>query len=133
MRITRCVLSGSYRREPVALEREYRELVAHGCQVLSPHRLNFTNQQDAFVKDEGETLMSADEIERHHLLSLRQADFLWLHCPNGYIGVSTAMEIGYALSLQLPVFCKTKPQEAVFSQFITIVPSVCMAIEERYQ
>lgn len=129
MQVIRCALSGSYRRDFRTLERDYRELVANGCQILSPHRLDIVNPEEAFVKDGAEVDLSAYEIERHHLLALRQADFLWLHCPNGYIGVSGAMEVGYALALGIPIFAKVQPNEVVFERQITIVPSVFMAIE----
>lgn len=129
MQVIRCVLSGSYRRDYVMLERDYRELIMCGCQVLSPHRLDFENNDDSFVKDVSESDISIENIEMHHLLSIKQSDFVWLHCPEGYLGLSAAMEIGYASALNTPVFCKTKPREKVFESFVTVVDSVFMAIE----
>ncbi|HSX02617.1 MAG TPA: hypothetical protein VLI05_04885 [Candidatus Saccharimonadia bacterium] len=129
MQIIRCVLSGSYRRDFATLERDYRELVAAGCQILSPHRLTFLDRSAEFVKDVAETPLDPHEIERHHLLALRQSDLVWLHCPDGYVGVSAAMEVGYALALNVPIFSKLLPQDPVFSQLVTVVPSVFMALE----
>lgn len=129
MQIIRCVLSGSYRRDFQALERDYRELIVSGCQVLSPHRLNFPSPQEEFIKDAAEVEMAAPEIEKHHLLSIRQSDFVWLHCPSGYLGVSAAMEVGYASALGIPIFCKVQPREVIFEQLVLVVPSVFMAIE----
>ncbi|HSX30869.1 MAG TPA: hypothetical protein VLE99_03040 [Candidatus Saccharimonadales bacterium] len=129
MPITRCVLSGSYRRDPDGLQREYRELVTAGCQVLSPHRLQLIDPQADFVKDEAEAGMSEEQLEAHHLLALRQSDFMWLHAPAGHIGPSAALEVGYALACQKPIFSKHAPEEAVFRSFVTVVPSVFMALE----
>jgi len=129
MSVVRCVLSGSFRRDFDNLERDYRELVATGCQVLSPHRLQLVDSTARFVKDMAEAELSDAEIERHHLIALSQADFVWLHCPGGHIGPSAALEIGYALAQRKPIFAKTIAEEVVFRSYITIVPSVFMALE----
>lgn len=128
--ITRCVLSGSFHREPDTLERLYRELALNGCQILSPHRIEFKNTTDAFVKDPIETNLSSHTIEQHHLLALCQSDFMWLHCPKGYIGSSAAFEIGVAYSRNIPIFSNEKPTDKTLSIFVTIVPSVFMALEK---
>jgi hypothetical protein len=130
MRVVRCVLSGSFRRDFANLERDYHELVLAGCQVLSPHRLDFADPEAAFVKDRAEADLSPAEIEKHHLLAVRQADFVWLHCPEGYIGPSAALEIGYAMSERKPIFSKTAPSEPGLQPFVTVVPSVFMALQE---
>jgi nucleoside 2-deoxyribosyltransferase len=106
----------------------YHELVTNGCQVLSPHRLDFSNVDALFVRDTAEVSLTEEIIERHHLLAITQSDFLWLHTPNGYIGLSTAFEIGYAASRGIPVFSSVAPSEKVFESFIQVVPSVYRVI-----
>lgn len=127
--VIRCTLSGSFRRDQTGIKRAYRELVTCGCQVLSPHRLDFDAPAQLFVRDSAERSSSEISLETHHLLAIKQSDFVWVHLPDGYLGVSAAMEIGYATALGLPVFSDQIPKETVFQSFITTVPSVFRALE----
>jgi nucleoside 2-deoxyribosyltransferase len=128
--IIRCVLSGSFHKDPFGLEKAYLELVTCGCQVLSPHRMQFIERDTEFVRDVAESNIDAKTIETHHLTSIRQANFLWVHSSEGYIGLSTALEIGYALAHSVPVFSTCEPQTEVFRQFIIVVPSVFEAVHQ---
>jgi nucleoside 2-deoxyribosyltransferase len=128
-RIVRCVLSGSFRRDHEGLERVYRELITNGCQVLSPHRLAFIEQNADFVRDKTEADIDVRTLQDHHLLSISQADFVWLHVVNGYVGLSAAMEVGYANALKIPVFANDKPDDVTISQYVNTQPSVFAAIE----
>ena len=92
----RAVLCGSYTRDREGLFRAYDELIATGCQVLSPRRMQFDNA--AFVRDTAEQGISPQAIEAWHLSAICQADFVMLHAPDGYVGLSAAMEIGPRLS-----------------------------------
>lgn len=126
--IRRCVLSGSFHRDNIGLQRAYQELVAYGCQVLSPHRLDFADTDTEFVRDTAEIGMSAYDLERHHLLAIRQADFVWLHVVGGYVGTSASFEIGFASALSIPVFASSAPDDEMLGQFIRVVPSVFAAL-----
>lgn len=127
--IVRAVLSGSFHKDSVGLSRAYHELVTCGVQVLSPHRLDFDNTKVLFVRDKAERYISEEMLERHHLLSIEQADFLWVHVANQYVGVSTAFEIGYALAKNIPIFSESTIGEPSLQPFIRILPSVYRAIE----
>lgn len=129
--VVRAVLSGSFRKDMAGLRRAYDELVACGCQVLSPHRLDFDDADVLFVRDRAEENITGEFLERHHLLGIKQADFLWVHADQGYVGASTAFEIGYALANNIPVFCATSISDPGLAPFIKIVPSVYRAIENR--
>lgn len=122
----RAVLCGSYRRDREGLARAYDELVATGCQVLSPRRMRFDNAE--FAQDEAERGLTPAQIEDWHLRAIAQADFVWLHAPDGCIGVSAAMEIGYAVGIGRPVFSNIEPTEIVLRRFVRIVPSVYDAL-----
>jgi len=127
--VIRCTLSGSFRRDQAGVKRAYQELITCGCQVLSPHRLDFDSSSTLFVKDKAEHEYSDASIEAHHLLAIKQSDFVWVYLPEGYLGLSGAMEIGYAIALGLPVFSDQIPKEPVFQSLITTVPSVFRALE----
>ncbi len=128
-KVVRCVLSGSYHKDRSGLRSAYDELVTGGCQVLSPHRLNFDAEDVLFVRDSAEDEMSEAELEHHHLLGIRQADFLWIHVPDGYVGTSTAFELGYAYARGLPVFSTHAPTDVMLREFVHTVPSVFKSME----
>lgn len=124
----KAVLSGSYSRDPAGLARAYDELITTGCQVLSPHSIDFDSAD--FARTTAEESMSPLELENYHLLCIRQADFVWLHAPDGHIGVSAAFEIGYALAMKRPIFSRTMPQDTMLREYIQLVPSVFAAQKE---
>lgn len=119
----RAVLCGSYTRDRAGLFRVYDELVVTGCQVLSPRRMQFDDDA-AFVRDAAEQGISSRAIEAWHLSAIRQANFVMLHAPDGYVGLSAAMEIGFATAQKCPVFSRTAPQDITLRGLVKVVPSV---------
>lgn len=128
-RIIRACLSGSFHKDPGGLDRSYRELVTNQCQVMSPRSITFEDPGVLFVKHVIEKDDDAGLIQKHHLQAIALSNFLWLHAPNGYIGISTAMEIGYAYSAGIPIFSIDVPQDEMLKYYVTHVPSVFAAIE----
>ena len=118
----RAVLCGSYKRDREGLFRAYDELVVTGCQVLSPQRMQFDDA--AFVRDTAEQGISSREIEAYHLLAICKADFVMIYAPDGYVGLSAAMEIGFATAQKCPVFSRTAPQDIALRGLVKVVPSV---------
>jgi len=127
-RVMRAVLSGSFHKDQKGLRSAYDELVTCGFQVLSPHRLDFDDTKVLFVRDHAERNTSEEVLEKHHLLSIAQADLLWVHTFEGSVGVSTAFEIGYALAHDIPIFCRHGINEPNLQAFVQIVPSVYQAL-----
>ena len=118
----RAVLCGSYKRDREGLWRAYDELVTTGCQVLSPRRMWFDDAE--FVRDIAEQRISPQAIEAWHLSAICQANFVMLHAPDGYVGLSAAMEIGFATAQKCPVFSRTAPQDIALRGLVKVVPSV---------
>ena len=118
----RAVLCGSYKRDREGLWRAYDELVTTGCQVLSPRRMWFDDAE--FVRDIAEQRISPQAIEAWHLSAIRQANFVMLHAPDGYVGLSAAMEIGFATAQKCPVLSRTAPQDIALRGLVKVVPSV---------
>ncbi len=52
----KAVLCGSFRRDPVALEREFHQLQEAGCTVLSPLDLDFVSEVEGFVFGQADRL-----------------------------------------------------------------------------
>lgn len=87
-----------------------------GVSVLSPKFIKPKNPGAEFVLFEGEDTASPKELEDRHLEAIRQSDALYVVDPDGYVGNSAVMEIGFALSLGRPVFAKWQPIEFILSQ-----------------
>jgi hypothetical protein len=129
-KVIKATLSGSFHRDPEGLERDYRELALAQCQVLSPRSLEFVDDSLLFVRHAVEKQDSVRSIEQHHLQAIALSDFLWVHAPGGYVGLSGALEIGYAVAKKIPVFSSEEPEDQTLKSFITKVPSVFAAIEQ---
>lgn len=99
----RAVLCGSFRRDPVGLRETFEALKEH-FQLLAPRSLEFVDPSAPFVRLADEHDESALTVEQRHLEAVSNADFVWLHAPDGYVGLSASMEIGHAHALGIPVF-----------------------------
>jgi nucleoside 2-deoxyribosyltransferase len=128
----RVVICGSYHRDMQGLNRLFREIEQTGCRILSPLSLSF-DTSDAVVRSKHETDFSAAELEKYHLRAISESDIVWLHLPDGYVGVSCSFEIGYALALGKPIFCFNIPTETMLINYITIVDSVFESLETTYR
>ncbi|MEK7471887.1 MAG: hypothetical protein AAB624_01435 [Patescibacteria group bacterium] len=114
------VICGSYKKGREELLKIERSMQALSCQILSPRSLNFLNTTADFVRTSSEQNFSDDEIERWHLQAISLCDFIWLHCPNGYIGNSGCFEIGYAYALNKPVFSLHVPEDDALKPFVKV-------------
>lgn len=117
----RAVLCGSFRKDVVGLRAAFEALRDVGCEVLSPGNVAPVSEEAGFVYMVGETSHSPDTLERRHLQSILNADFVWLHAPDGYVGISAAMEIGFAHASGVPIYCARAPADLTLSYFVTVV------------
>jgi NTP pyrophosphatase (non-canonical NTP hydrolase)/nucleoside 2-deoxyribosyltransferase len=128
MKVTATV-SGSFRKHFDAIVEKVEELRSSGIEVRSPTSLLRVNGgTDQFVLLEGD-LGSPSEIERRHLAAVSNSAFLYVVNPGGYIGASTAMEIGYAYALGVPVFALAEPSDDVFASLLRVAPSVGVVLD----
>jgi NTP pyrophosphatase (non-canonical NTP hydrolase) len=125
----RIVISGSFKRAPDRLRADFDELRALGYEVLSPSSVKFTSIVDGFAYTEETTGQSPEMIESNHLRAIADADFVWLHAPDGYLGVSAAMEIGYAHACGVPVFSRDHVTDVTLSKFVETVATPTDAID----
>lgn len=118
----RTVICGSFRRDPHGLQREF-DALSIGCEILSPVSLDFADPTAEFVRLPHEFAETEAEIEERHLAAIRGADFVWLHCPGGYVGVSAAMELGHANATGVPVYASHLPSDPVLAANVIVVSS----------
>jgi NTP pyrophosphatase (non-canonical NTP hydrolase) len=118
------VISGSFRRDVEGLRRTHEELSDLGCRILSPARVQPSREVDGFVYMEGEESVSAEGLELQHLNAIERATFVWLHAPDGYVGLSAALEVGFARAQGIPVYCQAEISDTTLRGFIHHVDSV---------
>lgn len=123
------VVCGSFHKNPESMQLLVEELEQTGCQILSPLTIQFKNTTDAFTRSNHDEGFSNIELERFHLRAIKQADFVWLFDPNGYMGNSAIFELGFAQALQKPVFAFESVNDPYVNAIITKVNSVFGAIK----
>lgn len=99
----RVTISGSFNKHWQAVRGVRDAFVAAGCEVLSPQGREPERTEDGFLYLKGENGAPHD-IERRHLDAIRRSDGLYVVSSGGYVGVSVALEIGYALAMSVPVW-----------------------------
>ena len=117
------VVCGSFHRDLEGLRRVCVALLALGCQVLSPRSLDFKDAEGSFVRTKEEVGFSEEEIERWHLQAINLADFVWLHAPEGYVGISGAFEAGFSTAKGIPIFSSSEPKDPVLIPYVNVVSS----------
>ncbi len=116
--ICEVVLSGSFRRDLEGLRLIHEELTDLGCRVLSPTHVEPSREVDGFMFMRGEEVEAPERIELKHLDAIQRATFVWLHAPEGYVGLSAALEVGFAHAQGVPVFCRAEPSDITLRSFV---------------
>jgi len=130
----RVVLSGSWHGYDFSrIQAERAMLVSRGLEVLSPGdlsgiELDIAATKAAFVRLPNQKKSDAALIELDHLEAIDRADFLWVRAPGGRIGVSVAMEIGYAFQAGKLIFCVDRPEEEALRGLVMVVSDIDAAI-----
>jgi NTP pyrophosphatase (non-canonical NTP hydrolase) len=117
------VISGSYRKDFESLRQTFEEFRDLGCKILSPSNVSIVSEQDGFVYMKGEETETPANIEDRHLSAIQKANFVWLHTPEGYVGPSAALEVGFAHAAGVPVYAKELPSDKILQSFVQVVTS----------
>jgi NTP pyrophosphatase (non-canonical NTP hydrolase)/nucleoside 2-deoxyribosyltransferase len=123
------VICGTYRKDPEGLRRTFDKFKDEGFQILSPSNPFIESEQHGFVYMRNESSHSPDQIENRHLDAIQQADFVWFFAPNGYVGPTGALEVGFARANGIPVYSDVELNDVTIKQFVQTVRSP----EEVYQ
>ena len=125
------VISGTYRKDVEALRRAYEEFLDLGCNVLSPSSVSIVSEHDGFVYMKGEETEAPDRIEARHLNAIQKANFVWLHTPEGYVGPTAALEVGFAHAAGVPVYAREAPNDKVLQSFVRVIGSPSELLKTR--
>jgi hypothetical protein len=124
----RATVSGSFRRSMAAVQEAVYALTDAGVRVLSPADPRVVAQLDDFLFVASDHLRAVKPVQNRHLSAIAVSDFLWVAAPDGYIGLSAAMEIGYAVALGVPVYSSERPADLTMKQYVEVVPNLQTAI-----
>jgi hypothetical protein len=121
-------VSGSFHRHMGAITDAVHELAALSVRVLSPADPRIVAQQGEFLFVASDPVRSVRLVQDRHLESIRAANFLWLVCPDGYVGQSASMEVGFAAAVGVPIFATQAPSDLTLRQYVKIVPTLAAAL-----
>ena len=113
-------ISGSFRKHLNEIIKVIETFDDHSCMVLSPSHVAPKNPGEEFVLFHGEKTTDPKELETLHLEAIRKSDFLYVVDPDGYVGNSAVMEIGFALAIGKPIYVPYEPQEFILKLFIKV-------------
>lgn len=117
----RAVVSGSFHRHLSAISNAVFELRERGIEVLSPADPRVVDAAGPFLFVASDRHRSVRLVQDRHLACLCHAHLLWLVCPDGYVGQSASMEIGFAVAAGVPIFSKHLPLDLTLRQYVTVV------------
>ncbi len=112
------VVSGSFRQHYKGICDVIHSFEQLGIEVLSPKSSNMLNPKEEFVFLETDETKCPIELEQQHLDAICKADALYLFNPDGYVGLSSGMEVGWAFALRIPVYAKEECVDAAFRYFV---------------
>jgi hypothetical protein len=121
-------VSGSFHRHMRAIAAAVEEFAEHSVRVLSPADPRVVAQHGDFLFVASDPVRSVRLVQDRHLESIRAASFLWLVCPDGYVGQSASMELGFAAAVGVPIFATHPPTDLTLRQYVTVVPTLAAAV-----
>ena len=123
-------VSGSFHRHMEAITAAVHELASLSIRVLSPADPRVVAHQGEFLFVASDPVRSVRLVQDRHLESIRAADFLWLVCPDGYVGQSASMEVGFAAAIGIPIFATRAPSDLTLREYVGIVPTLSDALRK---
>ncbi|WP_439677120.1 NUDIX hydrolase [Embleya sp. MST-111070] len=108
-------LIGSFRQHYPQVLAAAREFAAAGVVVKSPPMSRITNHGSEFVRFASDPPFSSDHaIQAATLKKIYSSDFVYVVDPDGYIGRTTAWELGIVHERGLAVFYAEPPKDLPF-------------------
>lgn len=123
-------MSGSFRKAMVEVAHAVYDLTGLGVVVLSPADPRVVGAIGEFLFVASDPVQSIKRVQSRHLAMIAVSDFVWLCAPDGYVGVSAAMEIGFAEGKGVPVFTRDRLMDATLREFVVRVDSQSVALEQ---
>ena len=125
------VICGSFRKDTQGLSKLREQFLDLHYSILSPLNVDIRREEDGFVYMRGEESQTPETLERRHLDAIERADIVWLHAPDGYVGLSASLEIGYATAVGTPVFSVVPPQDPILKTLVRLVDRPDLLVSTR--
>ena len=117
-------ISGSFHRHLTQIFEAVGSLQAAGITVLSPSDPRVVDSAGDFLFVASDRIRSTHLVQERHFQCIKQSSFLLLVAPDGYVGQSAAMEIGFAVASSVPVYCERQPDDTTLSNYVTPIPNI---------
>jgi hypothetical protein len=126
---TRVTICGTFNAGLAAVAHAVDFFSDRGAVVLSPADPTPVEVIDGFLYVASDWHRVPDWVESRHLDATAQADFVWLIAPDGYIGVSAAVEVTHAFHHGTPVYTVDTVWEPAVKRMVRRVPSAQAALD----
>src|ERR1700730_11678180 len=126
----RVTVSGSFHRHMHAISLAVQELTDLGAKVLSPADPRVVDSLGEFLFVASDRVRSVRLVQDRHVQAISASNFLWLVAPDGYVGQSASMELGFAVARDIPVLGTAVPSDLTLRQYVKSVESVGLAVQE---
>lgn len=126
--LIRAVVSGSFHRYMSQVADAVQELSEFGVMVLSPSDPRIVDSIGEFLFVASDKHRSIRMVQDRHLASIYAAHFLWLVSPDGYVGQSASLEIGFAVAKGIPVYGSHLPEDLTLRQYVQGVDNIAEAV-----
>lgn len=113
----KCTLSGSFNRYFSEISDFYDDLKHCNFKILSPQDFEISDDSTDFIRLKSDIGTTIGEIESHHLQAIENSQILLVINPKKYIGISTALEIGFAVANKKLILFSNGIPELVKSDF----------------
>src|SRR6266851_9396023 len=117
-------VSGSFHRHLTAIYTAVGELREAGVDVLSPADPRVVDHIGEFLFVASDRLRSIHLVQDRHLECIANSSFLWLVAPDGYVGPSASMELGYAVAAKTPIFSDSSLNDSTLKEYVHVVQRV---------
>lgn len=122
-------VSGSFHRHLSAIQMAVDELLTLGVVVLSPRDPRVVDARGEFLFVASDPIRSVRLVEDRHLECIKASDFVWLVAPDGYVGQSASLELGFAVANDVPIFSSDNPYDLTLRQYVQQVGRIAALVE----
>lgn len=101
-----------------------------GHTVLSPADPRVVDAFGDFLYVASDRLRNIGLVQERHFAAIDESAFLWVVVEGGYVGLSTALEIGYAARGGVPIFCAEPPSDLTLRSMVRVVRDEADAVDQ---
>lgn len=121
-------VSGSFHQHMMAIQEAVEAFRDRGVKVLSPADPRVVDSVGSFLFVASDRHRSVRLVQDRHLAAIGQSDFLWVVSPDGYVGQSASLELGFAIALGIPIYGEVLPPDLTLREYVKQVNSIDEAI-----